>query len=174
MGAPLDEAAVVEDQDLVGGHDGRQPMGDDQGRAATQGLVEGGLHGGLVLGVEVAGGLVEDDDAGVLQQHPGDGQALLLAPGEAVAPLTHQGVVAVGQGGDHVVDAGGPTGLRQLLVGGGGAGVGQVLAHGLVEEVGVLGHHADGLAQRALGEVAHVVAVDAHGAGGHVVEAGEQ
>ena len=52
---------------------------------------------GLVLGVEVAGGLVEDHDGRVLQQHAGDGQALLLAAGEAVAPLADDRVEAVGQ-----------------------------------------------------------------------------
>ena len=64
--------------------------------------------------------------AGVLQQHAGDGQALLLAAGEAVAPLADQGVVAVGQGGDDVPDTGGPAGLLDLGVGGVGAGVAQV------------------------------------------------
>ena len=125
-------------------------------------VVEGRLHGGLVLGVEVAGGLVEDHDAGVLQQHAGDGQALLLAARQAVAALADQGVEPVGQGGDHVVDPGGPAGRLQLGVGGVGAGVAQVGAHGVVEEVGVLGDHADGArAGESLGEVADVVAVDA-------------
>ena len=52
------------------------------------------LHERLVLGVEVAGGLVEHDDGRVLQQHPGDGQALLLAAGQPVAALADDRVVA--------------------------------------------------------------------------------
>ena len=79
------------------------------------------------------------DDGRVLQQHPGDGQALLLAARQAVAPLADDGVVAVGQGGDDVVDAGRPAGRLQLGVGGVGPGVAQVVADRLVEQVRVLG-----------------------------------
>ncbi len=174
VGAPLDEPAVVEHEDLVCSHDGRQPMGDHHRRPSPQRLVQSGLHRGLVLGVEVAGGLVEDDDAGVLEQHAGDGQALLLAARQPVAPLADQGVEPVGQGGDDVPDAGGPAGLLQLVVGDVGPGVTQVGAHGLVEEVRVLGDHADGPAQGVLGQVPHVVAVDAHRALGDLVEAGDE
>ena len=60
-------------------------------------VVERRLDGGLVLVVEVAGGLVEDHDRRVLQQQPGDGQALLLAAAQPVATLADHGVVAVGQ-----------------------------------------------------------------------------
>src|SRR5579885_589446 len=39
LGMPpaLDDAAAVEHEDLVGVHDGRQPVGDDDGRAPHQG-----------------------------------------------------------------------------------------------------------------------------------------
>ena len=62
-----------------------------------QRLVERRLHVGLVLVVEVAGGLVEDHDDRVLQQQPGDRQPLLLAAAQPVAALADHGVVAVGQ-----------------------------------------------------------------------------
>ena len=52
----------------------------------------------------------------------------------------------------------------QLGVGGVGLGVAQVVADRLVEQVRVLGDHADRRPQRVEREVAHVVAVDAHGA----------
>ena len=55
-------------------------------------------------------------------------------------------------------------GRHQLGVGGVGPGVAEVVADGVVEQVRVLAHHADGGAQAVLGEVAHVVAVDADGA----------
>ena len=104
------------------------------------------------------------DDRRVLQQQPGDGQPLLLAAREAVAPLADHGVVAVGQGGDDVVDAGRPAGGDDLVVGGVGPGVAQVGGDRVVEQVRVLAHDADGAAQAVQRQVAHVVAVDAHGA----------
>ena len=62
----------------------------------------------------------------------------------------------------------------ELLVGGVGVGVAQVVADRLVEEVRVLRHDTDRRAQRVEREVAHVVAVDAHRAGRHVVQPGQE
>jgi hypothetical protein len=55
-----------------------------------------------------------------------------------VAPLPHDGVVAVGQRGDEVVEVGGGGGRHQLSVGGVGAGVAQVVGDRGVEQEGVL------------------------------------
>ncbi len=53
-------------------------------------------------------------------------------------------------------------------------GVEQVLPDGAVEEVRLLGHHADLLAEVGQIEVPHVYAANAHGAAGNVVEPGDQ
>ena len=123
----------------------------------TQRLFECGLHVGLVLVVEVAGGLVEDDHDRVLQQQPGDRQPLLLAAAEPIAALADHGVVAVGQRRDHVVDAGAPAGGVEFGHRGVGLGIAQVVADRLVEQVRVLGDDADRRTQRLLGEIANVV-----------------
>ena len=47
------------------------------------------------LCVEGRGGLVEDHDAGVLEEGPGDGDPLLLAPGQLQPPLTDHGIVGI-------------------------------------------------------------------------------
>ena len=62
---------------------GRQAVGDDQGGAALHGLVQGALHQALVLGVQRAGGLVEQQDRRLADQGAGDGQPLALAAGQA-------------------------------------------------------------------------------------------
>jgi hypothetical protein len=79
VGATLDDAAVVDDADEVGAADGREAVRDDDGGAVGEGGIERRLDRGLVLDVEAAGGLVEDDDRRVLQQQASDGEALLLA-----------------------------------------------------------------------------------------------
>ncbi len=71
---------------------------------------------------------------------------------------------------DQVPDLCGLARLDQLGLGGLGAGVGQVGADRVVEEVGVLGDDADGVAQRVEGDVAQVPAVDAYGAVDGVVQ----
>ena len=145
-------------------------MGDDQGGPAREGGGQGLLHQRLVLRVEVAGGLVEHDDRRVLHQHPGDGETLALAAGQAVPPLPHDRVVAVGETHDHVVDLGGAAGVDELPVGGVGPGVPEVLGHAVVEEVRVLRHDSDRPPERVEGEVADVVAVDADRSLADVVE----
>ena len=96
MGAALDDAAVLQDEDEVGGADGGEAVGDHDRGPAGEGLGQGGLDGGLGGGVEVGGGLVQDDDAGAGEEEAGDRQALALAAGEAVAALADDGVEAIG------------------------------------------------------------------------------
>ena len=139
-------------------------MGDDERRAPGEGGLEGPLHGDLRLGVEVRGSLVEHHDVGRLEQQPGDGQALLLAARQAVAAVADDGVEAVGQRLDERHDLRRPQHLEDLVVARFGFGVEQVGADRVVKEVDVLGDHADRLAQRVEGRVAHVDAVDTHGA----------
>ena len=58
--------------------------------------VQGGDDGGLGVGFDAAGGLVQQQDVGVGQERAGDADALFLAAGEADAALADLGVVAVG------------------------------------------------------------------------------
>ena len=97
----------------------------------------------LVVVVEVAGRLVEDHHGRILEQQPGDRQALLLAARQAVAALADDRVEPVGQGRDRVEDAGGPARGDELVDGRVRLGVAQVVADRVVEQVGVLGDHAD-------------------------------
>jgi hypothetical protein len=95
--AALADPALVDDQDLIGLTDGRQPVGDDQRGAAGQGRLERLLDGGLRLGVQMRGGLVKHHDGRRLEQQPGQRDPLLLAAGQPEAAVAHDGVQAVGQ-----------------------------------------------------------------------------
>ena len=74
----LDDAALREHGDAGGVADGREPVRDHQHGAVLHQLVEGALDLALALGVERGGGLVEEEDGGVLEERAGDGEALLL------------------------------------------------------------------------------------------------
>jgi len=52
------------------------------------------LHGALALGVQCAGRFVQQQDGGVLEQGAGDGDALLLAAGQARAAFAELAVEA--------------------------------------------------------------------------------
>ena len=60
----------------------------------TSSLLQRVLDQPLALGVQVAGGLVQDQYGRVLQDGPRDGHPLALAAGELDAALPDQGVVA--------------------------------------------------------------------------------
>ena len=91
----------------------------------------------------------------------GDGDALALAAGEPAAPLADDGVVAARQVEDEVVGEGrARRGLDARLVHVVEA-VGDVGAHGVVEEDRLLGDEADLVAQAACSvALADVHAVD--------------
>ena len=97
MAAALDDPPVVDDEDLVGVAHGGQAVGDDDdgapGRQAGQGGVDVALGGRVGLG----GGLVQDQDRGVLEVGARQGDALALPAGEEPALLPQDGVVAAGQ-----------------------------------------------------------------------------
>jgi len=103
VGAGLHDPPVLEDQDPVGREHRGQSMGDHEAGAAMEQRLQGGLDELLGDGVEVAGGLVEDQDAGVFEDHPGDRDSLLFTAGQPVAAFADHGVVSVGQGADELV-----------------------------------------------------------------------
>jgi len=163
-----------EHQDFVGVDDGRQAMGDDQGGVVARHQGQGLQDGLLRARVEGGGGLVEHQDARPLQHGAGDGHALLLAAGQLQAALAHQGVVAMRQRLDEVVDLRQACRREDVLAAGVGPAVGDVVVQRVVEQHGVLRHDADGLAQAVLGHVAHVLAVDQYAAAADVVETEQQ
>ena len=124
-------------------------------------------------GVQVAGGLVGHDGAGIVHQGPGDGHSLLLAAGQlirepaALAVQPHQA--------QHIGDA------AFDLPGGGPHrphGQAQIVVHGFVaDQAEILEDHPHGAAHQGNltpGDVAHGEAVDHHPApGGHQL-AGQQ
>ena len=57
-------------------------------------VFQGLLHQMFAFVVQGGGGFIQNQDGRVLQEHPGNGNALLLAAGELHAPFAHVGVVA--------------------------------------------------------------------------------
>ena len=78
------------------------PYGD--GGAALLRPVQRRLHDALGLRVEGGGGLVQEEDGGVPDERPRDGDPLLLAPGQLRALRPDLGVVALSDRVTHHVD----------------------------------------------------------------------
>lgn len=79
---------MAHDADEVGPLNGAQPVGDDEHRAAARRSVERLLHHALGFRVQGAGGFIQHQDAGVLDQGAGDGDALFLAARQRRTSLT--------------------------------------------------------------------------------------
>ena len=118
---------------------GAQAVGDDERGAALEQAGQALLDQSLALAVEVAGGLVEDQDARVGQQRPGDGQPLALAAAEPHAALADERLVAVVA--DASMNSCGVGGRRRpaaICAGGPAVAVGDVLGDRAVEQEHVL------------------------------------
>src|ERR1019366_9645225 len=84
----------------------------------------------LSAGVDVAGGLVEDEDALVGEEGARDREELLLARGEIRGVFVEHRLVALWQGANETVDVGGFRGVDDLNVAGARPAVGDVVVNG--------------------------------------------
>ena len=104
MGAQFHDAACGEDGDSVGIAGGGDAVGDEDGGASLHHGAQARENGLFGVGVYAGEGVVQDEDAGVAQDGPGDGGALFLTAGEGYASLAHKGVEAAGELQDLVRD----------------------------------------------------------------------
>ena len=174
VGAALGDMAAIEDEDLVSFEDSAEAVGDDDAGAVREDVLERFLDELFGLAVETAGGFIEDEDARVAQDDAGEGDALFFATAKAVAAFADDGVVAIGEAGDEVVDVGGTGGLLDLLLGRIGTGEADVDGDGIVEEEGLLGDHADVGGEGSEGEIAQINAIEADTALLGVIEARDE
>ncbi len=149
-------------------------MGDQQRGASRHDPPQGGVDLLLHPGVDRAGGVVEDQDAGIGDQRPGQRHPLALAARQAEAALAHGRLVALGQGGDELVGLRRPGRRLDLLVAGFGPPVGDVGGDGVGEKEALLEHHPDLRPQRIEPEAANIHPVHPHRPLQDVVEAGHE
>lgn len=73
MSSPTDDVSGIEDEDLIGVADRRDPLGDDEHRGVAMIGFEGGSESGVGGHVEGAGGIVKNVNVGIFDQGSGDG-----------------------------------------------------------------------------------------------------
>src|SRR5699024_920435 len=79
--AGLDDAPLVDNQDLIGVTNGIEPVGNDQQGLAPAQLGDGLLDVALVVGVHAGSGLIQNDDGSILQNAASNGDSLPLSAG---------------------------------------------------------------------------------------------
>ena len=95
MRAALDDLAALEHQDLIRAPNRRQPVRDDERRAALAQRPQAVLNQRLALAVEARRRLVEQQDARIGEDRARDRHALALAAGQPHAALADDRVVAL-------------------------------------------------------------------------------
>ena len=160
MRAALHDLAVIHHKDQVAVADGGQTVGYDQHGPVGQLLVdhvEDQILGGKV---QIARGLVQDVQAGILQEGTRQCNALLLTAGQAVAGFLQVGVVLQRQMADELMGIGLLGGLLHFLHGGIHAGNADVVVDRLAEQLNVLRHIGNGAAHRIMGVLGQIHAVE--------------
>ena len=120
------------------------------------GGVECGLHHPFTLGIECAGGFVQQQQRRVFQDGACNRNTLALAARQAYTTLTQKGAVPLGQGQQEVVCKSGLGGGMYFGVAGVGFAVADVFQRGGRENHRVLRHHTDAAAQAVQRQVADV------------------
>ncbi len=144
----------------IGAAHRRQPVGDDQRRAAFGELGERLLDQPLGFRIERARGLVEQQQRRIHQDRARKREALALAARQLQSAIADDGVVAVGLIHDEIVGRRGARGSNDLGVGRAEPPERDVGADRVVEEGDVLTDHRDSAAQARDGHLADVLPID--------------
>ena len=170
MVATLDDASAVHHHDPVGIANGGKAVGDDEGGAPSHQFVHPLLHHALGACIDAAGGFVEDECRRIGHGGAGNGDELPLALTQVAAVGGERGVVTLCQTTDEVVGMHELGGGDALLVGGFQPAIAYVLHDRCREEMRLLEHDAERLAQLVALNVANVDAVVENAAALNVVE----
>ena len=81
----------------MGVADGGEAVGDDEACSPQSHAGQGALDRGFGFVVHRAGGFIQGQHGRVAEDGAGQGEALALAAAELLPPLTHHGLVALGQ-----------------------------------------------------------------------------
>src|ERR1700733_1775437 len=168
------DAAIFDDGDARSAAHGRQAMGDDKDGAAGNQIGKRDLHQRFALRVQRRSGFIEDENRRVLEQCPGNGNALAFSAREAKALFADHGIVFFRQPPDKVVGQGSLSGCDYPAHGNPSLTVGDVVAHRIVEEDRFLGHIAYLRTERRQAHIPQVVAVNADATGGDIKKARDQ
>ena len=95
VSAHLYSTTTTDHNNTVGTVDGGEAVGNDNGCATFPGLVQSLLDYLLTLGVQGRGGFVKEEDLGVTDQSPSNGNSLLLPSTQLGALGSNIGIVAL-------------------------------------------------------------------------------
>jgi hypothetical protein len=108
MGTRFDDLTFFQHQNPIGPAHGGEAMGNDKYSAVGHQSFQGLLHQGFRFGIQGRGGFIQNQNAGIEQHRPRNGNALPLTTGQVDPPFAHPGVITLGKLADEVVGIGDP------------------------------------------------------------------
>ena len=171
MAALLHNLPLVQHADQISLPDRAESVGNHKHGVLPFELVDGLLHQPFALGVEGAGGFIEDQQLWIAQDGSGQGKALALAAAEAVAAFADQGVVAFWKIRDETIGLGFFCGGRYFCLRSVGAAMADVVRNRGIKKKGVLAHDPKVLLPADQIEIIQWGSIDQDLAFGGVVEA---
>ena len=128
------------------------------------------LHQYLCHGVDIGGGLVQDENAWIREEGASKRDKLALAHAKVSSPFANGRLITLWKPLDQIVQAYRAGRFHHFLVGCIEATIADIVTDGAGEQKRVLRHNADLAAQRALCHVPHVVAIYQHVSMLYVIE----
>src|SRR5437867_7193901 len=135
MGPLFDDSAGVEDENPVRPTHGRYPMSDHEGGPAMHQAGQSLANKRFRFRIDGRGGLVQDQDGWVVHDGPSQGDSLDLPAAEPLPALPDLGPEPFGQGPYEVERVGHPRRFPDLLLGGLGTRIADVVFDGAREEI---------------------------------------
>ena len=164
MRPDIDDVATVQHQDLMAVGQGTEPVRHDQHGPAKRDALDVGIDQRLAFRIERAGGLIQDQDARIMDQRPRDRQTLALAAGQIGRTFLDPGLIAFGQTLDELLGAGQAGGAHRIAQGQAGAAGQDIVLDAAAEQEVFLQHHAEAAPQMRQIDLPQVGAVDLDGA----------
>src|SRR6266498_4094654 len=149
MSSHLNDFTFVQYQDQICDHHGLDAMRDDEGRTIFHQLVQSRPDRCFRFCIDRRRGVVEDQNAGILEKSAGNGHALFLSTREGHAFLADQSVVTIWEAEDDIMNGSSFCGALDFLLRDISSDtISDVLPDRAAEQEWFLFHNADLFAQK--------------------------
>ena len=165
---------MVQHQDAVGLLHRSQPMCNHQRGTSLHRRLQRRLHHALALGVECAGGFIQQQQRRVLEHGTGNRNTLALSTGQAHPALAQKSVIAFGQSHDELMRKRSACCGLYLVVAGLWFAVTDVLQRTARKNHSVLRHDADALPQLKQRHVGRPHTIEFNAARSRIVKTQQQ
>ena len=160
MLAPFYDLTFMKYADFIGMADGRETVGNGDGRTILHQFFKRILYHAFAFGIEGGSRFVQDEDRRILQDGAGNANALALTAGELTAPVANHGVISLLACHDEIVCIGYLGSFHHLFHSGIFYPEGNVVEEGIIEQNRFLVHITHDATEVVQGGGLHVYTIN--------------